>query len=734
MGTNASGRIWPAGAWVAAWALAAGFLLAWDVEAKEVDHARISFDGGGGLVKGISDEDWSYLTLNSLILEGDEIWVDEQGAIEVEMAGGTFLRMADVSNAEVVSLPPSAVIRAKEGAFYAQRLRFSSGQIVLETPLCQVIVEKFSQVRVDVFKDGRTTVTVRQGSARIRMQYSRDVLVMRGQRAYVDPGYLPSGPEPFDSGEEDDFDRWNRERSELVVAAAEAIPPGVGIKDEVIGAEDLGMYGDWVQVGSEYCWQPRVDEDFVPYRDGYWSYVPAVGYVWVGQYPFSYITMHYGRWRYEPESGWFWVYRSGWAPAWAATLRFGSTFIWCPLDPRGCPVVTSTACFPVGGMHFGVYATTCCAVDQLLAGRCTVYACTPTLAQRFVNARAEIWRIFMSSRSQISVAYNDPSMRVRDYAPRRVIRGPDLPGPGRQNAPARVAALETRPPDAPHGSETAALRSGVKAPVTSEWRPTRVRSVHMDAKGPADAPRSAATAITQETPKTQVRSQIGSSRITRVGVRREADAQPDAQPQVELGVEGNDRTGEDSSPETVSRPQRSEQSPARAIRSVDAEETSPAPEEPSPTQKRDREATPPDAPGRGNGRTVDSAPRAVESHTESSAPVVEPRHADPPQPAYQRPAETQTPTHEAVRQAEPAVRPPEPISETGRAVRSEPQSSPPTLSERHEAPQTPPPASTERDAVPVAPAPTRTVETPPSATSPSVREEDSSRSVSSTRH
>ena len=732
MGTNASGRIWPAGAWVVAWALGAGFLLAGDVEAKEVVHARISFDGGGGLVKGISDEDWSYLTLNSLILEGDEIWVDEQGAIEVEMAGGTFLRMADVSNAEVVSLPPSAVIRAKEGAFYAQRLRFSSGQIVLETPLCQVIVERYSQVRVDVFKDGRTTVTVWQGSARIRMQYARDVLVMRGQRAYVDPGYLPSGPEPFDSGEEDDFDRWNRERSELVVAAAEAIPPGIGIKDEVIGAEDLGMYGDWVQVGSEYRWQPRVDEDFVPYRDGYWSYVPAVGYVWVGQYPFSYITMHYGRWRYDPESGWFWVYRSGWAPAWAATLRIGSSFIWCPLDARGCPVVTSTACFPVGGMHFGVYATTCCAVDQLLAGRCTVYACTPTLAQQFVNARAEIWRIFMSSRNQLHIAYSDPSMRVRDYTPRRVIRGPDLPGPGRQSAPARVAALETRPPDAPHSSETATLRSGVRAPVTSEWRPTRVRSVHMDAKSPADAPRSTSTAITQETPKTQVRPQTGSSRVIRIGVRREADSQPHAQPdahsQVELGNEATERTSGDSSSETFSRPQRSEQSPAPAIRSVDAEETSPVPDEPSPTQKRDREITSPGAPGRGNGRTVEQAPSAVESCTESPVPLAEPRHADPPEPDYQRPAEIHTPTHEVVRQV------PEPISESGRAIRSEPQSSPSTPSERHEASQTPPAASTERDSVPAAPAPTGTVETPPSATSPSVREGDSSRSVGSTRH
>ena len=170
-------------------------------------HARVSFDAGGAMVKGIEDVDWSYATVNTLILPGDTLWVDAGNMIELEMAGGSLLRMADGSKADVVALPPSAVIRGWTGSFFVHRIDRSTGDFVFETPACAVEVDPDSQVRLDVVGDGATTVTVRQGRATIRAQVGNPVVVSPGRRAYVDPGCLPSMPIPFDRTIEDSFDR-----------------------------------------------------------------------------------------------------------------------------------------------------------------------------------------------------------------------------------------------------------------------------------------------------------------------------------------------------------------------------------------------------------------------------------------------------------------------------------------------------------------------------------------------
>ncbi len=44
--------------------------------ADAVLHARVSYEAGGAMVKGTSDSDWSYATINTLILSGDTLWAD----------------------------------------------------------------------------------------------------------------------------------------------------------------------------------------------------------------------------------------------------------------------------------------------------------------------------------------------------------------------------------------------------------------------------------------------------------------------------------------------------------------------------------------------------------------------------------------------------------------------------------------------------------------------------------
>ena len=449
-------------------------------------HARISFDSGGAMVKGSADADWSYATVNTLILPGDTLWVDESGTLEVEMAGGTFLRMADRSKADVVALPPLAVIRGWTGAFYIQRVGRSTGEVIFETPVCKVDVERNSQVRVDVLTDGATTVTVRWGGAVIRTNGGDDMMVVTGQRCYVDPGYLPSDPMPFDRREEDAFDSWNRERARMLAIGSETLPSTVVYKSAPVGMADLEPYGEWVYVDSTHYWRPTVITEYVPYRRGHWSYVPSCGYVWVGDYPFSYVTSHYGRWRHHNRYGWMWTYRDVWGPAWVASVRYGPNFVWCPLDPWDRPVYGPGGYFTVGGLRFGLFGSTYCVANDLFWGPSYVRPCTAAIVRNVPRSEIHIWNINIGGPHRTRVPYRTGSVGVRDYSPRRVIRGPDIHGPTKVSARARAVTLEGG-----HGrvkfSSNARSRS-VRTAAAPSSRSATVRSVRIDREAAAKVP------------------------------------------------------------------------------------------------------------------------------------------------------------------------------------------------------------------------------------------------------
>lgn len=494
--------------------------------AGEIMHARVSYDAGGGMVKGTDDAEWSYATINTLILPGDTAWVDEQGTMELEMSGGTFLRMADGSKADIVSLPPAALVRGWTGAFYVQRISRSTGGFVFETPVCMVSIARDSHVRVDVLGEGSTTVTVRWGQATVRSKGGADggaVVLSRGQRSFTDPGFLPSEAMPFNPTGEDAFDAWSRERARLLAVGAEAVPEKIRTETVPIGAADLGPYGEWMYVDSVQYWRPTVVVDFIPYRSGHWSYVPRYGHVWVGAHPFSYTTSHYGRWMHHGRHGWLWTYRDTWSPAWVATVRYGPNFVWCPLDPWDCPIVTTADFYTVGGLRFGVYASTYCGADMLLGGPCMVRPCTPVVVHHGIPAnQIHIWNINAGRRgprARAVVPYRDSRLSTRDYTPRRVIRGPAVLGKDGRPARARVVSLEQnsgRPSF--RGNVRLDVRSR-KTPVDSTRVDSRLRSVRLGSD------------ITPKTPRGRSLSRDGAVREAGVrspGIARKAPDAPSA--------------------------------------------------------------------------------------------------------------------------------------------------------------------------------------------------------------
>lgn len=477
---------------LALWATA----MAWPVAAQDPLHARVSFEDGAAMVRGQADSDWSYATVNTLIMPGDVLWAGETGIVEVEMSGGSYLRLADGSKAEIQGLPPSAAIRGWTGAFYVQRMNRSTGNLVFSTPAADITVSQDSMVRVDVVESGATTVSVRFGEARVATNVGGAVLVTPGKRTWIDPGYLPSAPLPFDRNALDAFDEWNQNRAKYL-ATGGTLP--VATKAPVLGTADLDYYGDWVVVEGTRYWRPTVVREYVPYRSGHWSYVPAVGYTWVGDYPFCYVTSHYGRWNYVDSYGWLWAYSDGWAPAWASTYRVGSNFVWYPVDFYGRPVYSSGATITIGDVRISIGSTSYCPAPTLIGyGYAPVYPATPTLINNGTIINVNVWNIYDSqyrARPPYSPAPGGGSnLPSRDYSPRRVIRGPDTISPGRPGASVLTAQLEDRIGRTQFASVPTTGARALRTPMTESSRHAQMRSVRLDEDAVHTATRSSSAA------------------------------------------------------------------------------------------------------------------------------------------------------------------------------------------------------------------------------------------------
>ena len=465
-------------------------------------HGRISFDGGGMLVRGLNDSDWARASINTLALPGDTLWVDEGGASELEFAGGTYLRMADASKLELVALTPSFQFRGWVGSFYVQRLVGAPGQCLMQTPACTVEIFADSAARIDIAQNGGVTVTVRWGSAEVRTDNGGAVRVSQGYRVWIDPGLLPSDPVAFDRNQSDAFDKWNADRAELLANGVKTLPREIPVVS-AIGAAELAANGTWVYIDNRPYWRSVV-VDYVPFRYGYWNYVPVVGHVWVGAYPFCYVTAHYGRWRYVSAYGWVWTYDPVWSPAWAVTVSVGDRFLWVPCDFYARPVlVADTAVFSVGSLTFSLSAVSWMPATYVTTGCAVVYPATPVIVDvvRTVPAtQVNIWNIYVNPTYQRRIprpVYPADSIRVRDYNPSRSIRGVPQTLLAENTAPAaRAQTLESRIARStfqPVMTERAAVDGGNRAvrtglPSARNSMAGTPRSVRLSGDLTADAP------------------------------------------------------------------------------------------------------------------------------------------------------------------------------------------------------------------------------------------------------
>jgi len=668
------------------------------VSAQEALHARVSFDAGSTMVQGREDADWANAPTNTLVFGGDTLWVDQRGTAEVEFAGGSYLRMADGSKAEITALPPSATVRVWVGSVYVHRLNRATGEFVVTTPAGTVQVDKNTNSRVDVAANGATVVSVRWGRATVRANGDQPVTVVDAQRVYVDPGMLPSLPVAFDRAVEDAFDTWNRERCEILVNGISRVPSTVTVTPTTLGAAELASSGEWVYVENRHYWRPTVVVDYVPYRYGHWSYVPTYGHVWVGHYGFSYITSHYGRWNYFPTYGWCWSYDPIWAPAWVATARYGPYFVWTPIDFYNRPVFWGNASyFSLGGLRWNFYACSFAPVDYVYWGPSYIRPLYGSNIPTIYANNVTIWNIYGGSRypDRHRIPYQDNRLTVRDYNPPRSIRGPEVYGPSGRAATDRVRVLEasagrerfsTVDPAAPRSVRTASATGGRSANVRTInqiERPSRDAFLRGDVgrDGAPAAVRNARSDVDNEAAR-------GRTRTDRSGAPGAPSASPPERtaPSVTRPDAVSPRTPGERTAPTPSRPDAV--SPRRP-----GERTAPTPSRP--------DAVSPRTPGERKGPSIRTEPPAASS-TGRTAPSGPSRSTGP------TIRTTPTPSGPSVTRTVPG-----PSRSDSTSVRTAPTRSAP--SPRTAAPT--PSAPVTRSA-PSSPAPSRTY-TAPSAPVPS---------------
>jgi hypothetical protein len=262
------------------------------VEVADDGHARISDVAGNVRRRGPFDAEDAPARMNELVREGDRLSAEDASRVEVEIRGGTFVRLGEYGVVVVERLAPDVRLDLLRGSVFVSR------------------------------GSGAAPVIVRAGDRRVEVEAATVVRVDR------DP----------EAGGDDALARWSEEREKAVRGATQ---PRF-VTEPYVGVHDLGPGGTWIYVTGRWAWRPTVAADWRPYLDGEWAWVTPYGWTWIPNARWGYVTHHYGRWQWTRAHGWVWVPGGGWAPAWVVWAGFGVYLGWAPVDAYGRPVILTT--------------------------------------------------------------------------------------------------------------------------------------------------------------------------------------------------------------------------------------------------------------------------------------------------------------------------------------------------------------------------------------------------------
>ncbi|HEV8483758.1 MAG TPA: DUF6600 domain-containing protein, partial [Blastocatellia bacterium] len=282
--------------------------VAEDVDDDPVQRvARVTFVEGDVSFLRAGVDEWADVMQNLPLLEGDQLYVGQGGRAELQLGNGNYIRLSEKTALTIADLTATvAQFEITEGAASIRLERFGAAftRFEVDTPNAALVFEKDGLYRVNVRGSESSEVIIRQGSAEVAT-VDGSFKVREGHRLLVDTS-ANGRLEVVADNSRDDWDRWTYDRDQTIDRAnAAASPDYVTIQETTYnsfyGANELGGYGSWSSVGDYgYCWVPRVNAGWAPYRSGQWLWVPRAGWTWLSDEPWGWAPYHYGRWAFLP--------------------------------------------------------------------------------------------------------------------------------------------------------------------------------------------------------------------------------------------------------------------------------------------------------------------------------------------------------------------------------------------------------------------------------------------------
>jgi len=301
--------------------------------------ARLSFVEGKVFVQRASDLGYEEGALNMPVSEGDRIGTAD-GRAEIHFGKGNYVRLDNDTKLDVLNLPKKeddvTRLRVWSGNIYlvVGTLKKEKG-IELHTADSSFYVLDRGIYRMDVRENRDTEIQVYQGLIEAAGQEG-STLLKASQRLEVSEGRFASKPSSFIAVADDGFDKFNESRNSVTGRQyAKSHMP-----EELSDFEaELDDNGEWMYLAPYgNVWVPGgVDEDWRPYNNGRWTWLPMSGWTWWPYEPWGWSTSHYGRWHWGLDLGWYWIPMSMWGPAWVNWWADDFYFGWAPLSYWGYP-------------------------------------------------------------------------------------------------------------------------------------------------------------------------------------------------------------------------------------------------------------------------------------------------------------------------------------------------------------------------------------------------------------
>ncbi len=303
--------------------------------AEGLGNARLSLVEGDVQIRSEDSSDWLPVSVNMPLQDGDSIWVPDGARAEIQLAGGTQVRLDERSSLDLlnISRDSSQFYLAEGSAYVNSRGGRSGGLLQFDTPVSSVRVYDRSAFNVDVAGNGDTDVSVYKGLVHAESA-DGSTRVTEGNTLEISDDYADLAP----LGRADAWERWNTDRDRRF---EESRYSSRYLPDELdTYASEFDNNGRWVNVGGYgNVWTPtvQVSVGWSPYRNGRWCWIRG-DYVWVGYEPWGWAPYHYGRWDYSSSIGWFWIPPARgsvyWGPGYVGWVRTPTYVAWVPLAPR----------------------------------------------------------------------------------------------------------------------------------------------------------------------------------------------------------------------------------------------------------------------------------------------------------------------------------------------------------------------------------------------------------------